>query len=160
MYKKFHENFAIYLSFLIGILLSILSLPISLEIFRPLWLPLLLIFWGLYAPKKVGMITAWLLGFLQDILYGTLIGKNALILTLAMLLVVFLKKKMHFSSGWQQLAIVITILSMLQSVEVLLNSWDNKQETVVLLELIPILTSIVFWLLIRQCLGRYPKSPS
>lgn len=76
------NGWIVWLTFLIGILLSVSPLPIFMEILRPLWLALLLTFWALYMPHTVGMVTAFCLGLAEDVLQGDLLGQNALILTL------------------------------------------------------------------------------
>ena len=85
-----HNGWMIWLTFAIGLLLSVSPMPQFMEVFRPLWLALLLAFWALYMPHKVGMVTAWCLGLTEDVLYGTLLGQNALILTLITFLVLSL----------------------------------------------------------------------
>ena len=84
------NGWIVWLTFAIGLLLSVSPLPQFMEILRPLWLALLLAFWSLNLPHKVGMVTAMFLGLAEDVLYGTLLGQNALILTLITFLVLSL----------------------------------------------------------------------
>ena len=72
----------IWLSLLVGLVLAVAPMPTFTEIGRPLWLAMLLTYWVLLLPERVGMVTAWLLGLAQDVLYGNLLGQNALILGL------------------------------------------------------------------------------
>jgi len=74
------NGWVIWLTFAIGLLLSVSPMPQFMEVFRPMWLALLLAFWTLTVPGKVGMTTAFILGLAEDVLYGTLLGQNALIL--------------------------------------------------------------------------------
>jgi len=76
-----HNGWIVWLTFALGLLLSVSPLPQFMEILRPLWLALLLAFWSLNLPHQVGMVTAMFLGLAEDVLYGTLLGQNALILT-------------------------------------------------------------------------------
>ncbi len=59
--KKSGNGWMIWLTFFVGILLSVSPLPIFMEILRPLWLALLVTFWALYMPHTVGMVTAFCL---------------------------------------------------------------------------------------------------
>jgi rod shape-determining protein MreD len=68
----------ITLTFIVALLLSILKLPEWAAWFRPAWVPVLLLFWVLVLPQKIGLGIAWALGIVQDILNGTLIGEHAL----------------------------------------------------------------------------------
>lgn len=62
------NGWMVWLTFAIGMLLSVSPLPQFMEILRPLWLALLLAFWALALPQKVGMVTAWCLGLAEDVL--------------------------------------------------------------------------------------------
>ena len=96
------NGWMIWLTFAIGLLLSISPMPQFMEILRPLWLALLLAFWALYMPHKVGMVTAFCLGLAEDVLYGTLLGQNALTLTLITFLVLSLQQRLRVFPMWQQ----------------------------------------------------------
>ena len=89
------NGWIIWLTFAVGLLLSISPMPQFMEILRPLWLALLLAFWVLYMPHKVGMVTAFCLGLAEDVLYGTLLGQNALILTLITFLILSLQQRIR-----------------------------------------------------------------
>ncbi|KTC34139.1 rod shape-determining protein MreD [Pseudomonas sp. ABAC21] len=74
------NGWVVWLTFAVGLLLSVSPLPQFMEILRPLWLALLLAFWSLHLPHRVGMVTAMFLGLAEDVLYGTLLGQNALLI--------------------------------------------------------------------------------
>ena len=50
------NGWIVWLTFAVGLLLSVSPLPQFMEILRPLWLALLLAFWSLNLPHKVGMV--------------------------------------------------------------------------------------------------------
>ncbi|MFU1924423.1 rod shape-determining protein MreD, partial [Klebsiella pneumoniae] len=77
------------------------------EIGRPLWLAMLLTYWVLLLPERVGMVTAWLLGLAQDVLYGNLLGQNALILGLITFLVLSLHQRLRMFPAWQQCLVLV-----------------------------------------------------
>ncbi|MBC7209776.1 MAG: rod shape-determining protein MreD, partial [Pseudomonas sp.] len=101
------NGWAIWLTFAIGLLLSVSPMPQFMEVFRPMWLALLLAFWTLAVPGKVGMTTAFLLGLAEDVLYGTLLGQNALILTLITFLVLSLQQRLRMFPMWQQSLVIL-----------------------------------------------------
>ena len=90
-----NNGWVIWLTFAIGLLLSVSPMPQFMEVFRPMWLALLVSFWTLAVPSKVGMTTAFVLGLAEDVLYGTLLGQNALILTLITFLVLSLQQRLR-----------------------------------------------------------------
>lgn len=88
---SFREFLIITFSFVVAILVSIMPLPDWLLMYRPQWLALVLIYWVIAMPQRVGLGTAWLFGLLLDSLSGTLLGEHALALTV----VVYLANRFH-----------------------------------------------------------------
>lgn len=67
-----------FLSIVISMSLNILPLPIYLKSLNPDWVLLILIYWTLAIPEKVGVFNAWTVGLLVDVLMGRLLGMHAL----------------------------------------------------------------------------------
>ena len=70
----------VIVTFIVGLMLSIVPLPEVIEPFRPDWLALLVIFWAMQLPRGWSVGTAWLIGIVLDVAYGTLLGQHALAL--------------------------------------------------------------------------------
>jgi rod shape-determining protein MreD len=70
--------------------LAVVPMPETIAAFRPDWVAVILIYWSLAAPRRVGLLLAFLLGILLDTLTGALLGQHAL----ALVLVVYLAE--HF----------------------------------------------------------------
>lgn len=138
------NGWVVWLTFAIGMLLSVSPLPQFMEIFRPLWLALLLTFWALTLPHKVGMATAWLLGLMEDVLYGTLLGQNALILTLITFLVMTLQQRLRMFPMWQQSLVLLVVFGLAQLAQLWLSALTgNRQPTLALV--LPALVSALLW---------------
>ena len=71
----------ILVSFVLGMVLRIAPMPAEWFSANPDWLALLLVFWTLHAPERVGVVMAWLLGMSADVLTGRLLGQHALAYT-------------------------------------------------------------------------------
>lgn len=67
--------------FLAALLLAIVPLPDAASPYRPDWVVLTLIYWSIALPSRVSVGTAWVLGIVLDIAYGTLLGQHALALS-------------------------------------------------------------------------------
>lgn len=65
-------------SILLALLLGLLPLPGMLDPLRPYWLALVLSFWVLEDNTRVGLGTAFLLGLVADLAFGSLLGEQAL----------------------------------------------------------------------------------
>jgi rod shape-determining protein MreD len=68
----------IYLTLLGGFILTIMPLPEWAETYRPQWVALILIFWCMTLPERIGVGVGWSTGLLLDVLTGTLLGQHAL----------------------------------------------------------------------------------
>jgi rod shape-determining protein MreD len=76
----------IYLSLIVGLILMILPLPDSVQIYRPHWVALILIYWSMAMPKRVGLWTSFFVGILVDVSQGTLFGQHAMGLVIIVLI--------------------------------------------------------------------------
>jgi rod shape-determining protein MreD len=72
----------IYLSLLVALVLMILPLPDWAQIYRPNWMALVLIYWSMALPKRVGLWFAFFSGIILDTSLGTLLGQHTLALVL------------------------------------------------------------------------------
>lgn len=138
------RGWIVWFTFIIGLLLTISPLPQFMEVLRPMWLALLMAYWSLELPQKVGMTTAWILGLCIDVLYGTLLGQNAVILTLITFLVLSLQQRMRTFPMWQQSLIILVVFGLAQLVQLWLSALTgNRQPTLALL--LPALVSALLW---------------
>jgi len=74
------RHFIIFLSLLVGLILMILPLPDSVQIYRPHWVALILIYWSMALPERVGLWIAFISGIVVDTSQGTLLGQHTLAL--------------------------------------------------------------------------------
>jgi len=81
----------VFLTFVIGLMLTIMPLPDSVVAFRPDWLAMLVIFWAMQLPRTWSVGTAWIIGIILDVSQGTLLGQHAL----ALCCVAFITVRMH-----------------------------------------------------------------
>lgn len=69
------------ISFFVGLVLSVYPLPQSYAWYRPEIVGLLVVYWVLSLPQRLGMLFAWSVGLLLDVVEGGVWGANALGLT-------------------------------------------------------------------------------
>jgi rod shape-determining protein MreD len=81
----------IAITILVGLLLTIIPLPTWADYVRPAWVILILIYWSMVLPDRVGVGAGWISGLLLDALQGVLLGEFALVCTLA----VFITSQLH-----------------------------------------------------------------
>ena len=111
----------ILLTLLIGFTLDMIRLPQWLESFSPEWLALILIYWSMALPHRVGVGTAWLLGLLVDAAQGVVLGQHALGLSVVVFMTLKVHRQVRVLPLWQQaLSILLFLL-----VQRLLVFWIN-----------------------------------
>ena len=81
----------VVVTFVVGLMLSIMPLPDSVTPFRPDWLALLAIFWAMQLPRTWSVGSAWIVGIILDVTYGTLLGQHAL----SLCVIVFITVRFH-----------------------------------------------------------------
>jgi rod shape-determining protein MreD len=114
-------GWVILVSFLIGYILTVMPLPDWLHRARPEWIALLLIYWCMALPERVGVFSAWLAGMFQDALQFSLLGQHALAYTLLAFLTVKLHQRIRLFPLWQQALVVLVLLMLTQ----LIITWIN-----------------------------------
>lgn len=134
----------IWLSLALALLLSVATLPGFMEVGRPLWLALILTYWVLALPHRVGMTTAWCVGLLADVLNGTLLGQNALIVTLVTFLVLSLHQRLRMFPMWQQSMVLLVVFGLAQLVQLWLNALTGSRPPT-LAFVLPALVSALLW---------------
>lgn len=81
----------IYLSLIVGLILMIMPLPESVQIYRPHWVAIILIYWSMAMPKRVGLWTAFITGILVDVSQGTLLGQHAM----GLVIIIFINQNFY-----------------------------------------------------------------
>jgi rod shape-determining protein MreD len=89
--ERASRRLPVIITFVVGLMLAIMPLPDYLQAFRPDWLALLVIFWAMQLPRTWSVGSAWIIGIVLDVSYGTLLGQHAL----ALCLVAFVTVRFH-----------------------------------------------------------------
>jgi rod shape-determining protein MreD len=97
-------------TFAAALILASMPFPTWAEPFRPDWVGLVLIYWCLAVPERVSVGTGWLLGFIQDVLYGSLLGCNALAKSLVAFIAVRMHLQIRMFPPWQQAVSVFGLM--------------------------------------------------
>jgi rod shape-determining protein MreD len=97
-------------SFALALLLGLLPVPAAVAPFKPYWLALVLCFWLLEAPERAGLGTAFLLGLVGDLLFGTLLGEQAMRLTILAFIVLRFRARLRFFTLAQQALALFALL--------------------------------------------------
>lgn len=114
-----HNYWVIWLTIFIGLLLQIMPWSASFYIFKPHWLMLILIYWIVALPHRVGITTAFLIGIIIDLFLGSILGVHGFIFSVIAYLVMFRFQLIRNLALWQQ-SFIIFSLSIIYDLLVLL----------------------------------------
>ena len=90
--------------------LQLMPLPPLLLAFKPFWLALVLIYWSLETPDRVGLGLMFTLGLVGDVLTGELLGEQAARLCVLSFIVLRFRSRLRFFPMWQQSLAVLALL--------------------------------------------------
>lgn len=111
---KHNGSWVILVSFIIALLLTTIPLPGLLTDWRPAWVAMMLIYWCIVLPERVGIGIAWVLGLILDVYTGALLGQNALGLSVVAYLTLRLHKQLRVFPPLQQAVPICVCLLLLQ----------------------------------------------
>ena len=144
MKKSKKGNGIIAMSFIIAIMLTALPLPDWAVNWRPDWVAVVLIYWCMAVPDRIGIFIAWFLGLLLDVQQGNILGQNALSMTLIVFLTINSYQRMRAYPLLQQAVLVCFYLLLYKLVMLLILVYLglNKSDWTYWM---PAITSMLLW---------------
>jgi rod shape-determining protein MreD len=88
----------------------LVPLPGVLEPFKPYWPALFLLYWSLESEERVTLGLAFLVGLAADLLYGVVLGEQALRLCALVFFALRFRSRLRFFPMWQQALAVLALL--------------------------------------------------
>ena len=99
----------ILLSLFVACVLEVLPLPQLVLLWRPEWLLLVLLYWILEVPQRIGVLWGFGAGLALDFLTSVTLGQWALAFSLGAWAMIAARKRMKVFSPFQQSAVVFLI---------------------------------------------------
>ena len=138
-------GWVIVISVVAALMLVIVPLPDWAVSYRPEWVLLVLVYWCLAAPTRVGVGVSWLAGLCVDVLTGSLLGEHGLGYALVAFLVVKLHQRIRVYPGWQQAGVVLLLLVLNQLACLWVLGITGRAPDGLLLYLVPSLLGMLLW---------------
>jgi len=132
------------ITFVVGFVLSALPLPETIVDWRPCWLAMLLIYWCMALPERVGILSAWLLGLLFDVQQSFILGQHALGFIFLAYVIIKNHKRMRVYPLLQQSLVVCLYLLIFQAIMLLVMLLSGTI-TYTWLYWLPAFTSMLIW---------------
>ena len=99
----------IWLTLLIGLCVQIIPWSPEYNIFKPHLLMLIMAYWLIALPHRIGMGVAFLLGIVLDLFSGSLLGVHAFIFSCVAYLLIFKFQLIRNLALWQQSIIIFAV---------------------------------------------------
>ncbi len=119
---KHRGGSVILLTFVFALFLTVIPLPEWARYIRPDWVGLVLIYWCMALPERVGVVTGWFTGLLVDLLTGSLLGQHALAMTVVAYLTLRFHQRLRLFPMLQQSLTILVLLILHQ----LLALWVSR----------------------------------
>ena len=149
--QQHHGLWVIWASFLAAYVLAVIALPEWLVWARPEWPALVLIYWTIALPHRVGLVTGLLLGIGLDVLEGAVFGQNAFSLMILSVLSLMLYQRLRMFNVLQQAGTIFILVGINQLVcQWILNLQGAGTASVQFL--LPAFSSTLLWPVVLQVL--------
>jgi len=134
----------ILFTFVFALLLAAMPLPDSILWFQPEWATMVLIYWCIALPHRIGVLVGFSLGLCIDLLDGSLLGQNALAMSVVAYLSLLLFQRLRNYGAWQQ-AMMVGILI---GISLMISQWIQNLTSVsadTVAFLLPAVASTLLW---------------
>ena len=118
---KYQDFLVITATFVVALLVSALPMPESVAFWRPAWVALILVYWCMAAPDRVGVVVGWTIGLLLDAMTGTLLGQHALGLSIVAYIAHRTHRRVRALPLWRQMLTIFGLVFLYQ----ILILWSN-----------------------------------
>ena len=111
MNKRLNNLIFVWSIMLLTTMMTIMPLPEFFHGIRIEWVSLAIIFFSMMNVSLMGVIAAWAIGLLLDLLQGGLLGENALILSIISYLSYRFRFQVRVYPDWQLMIVTLFFLS-------------------------------------------------
>lgn len=140
-----------------ALILTLLPLPSWLELIRPGFLALTVLYWSIAAPRAGGITLGWICGLMLDAFEGPVLGEHALALAFLAYIGVREHQRIRSKPIFQQSLIVFAALATYEVVLFAIDGWSGHALTTPL-RWVPTLTGALIWPAADAVLARSYRS--
>ena len=134
----------IIFSFVIAIMLMMMPLSGGLVLFRPEFVVIVLIYWCIELPERVGVVVGWFAGLMLDVVKGALLGQHAFALAIVAWATLKLHQRIRVYPKWQQALSVFLLIVLSQMIVLWVQGIIGKSPNT-WMYWIPSVTSTLLW---------------
>ncbi len=113
----------------VGLVLTAFPLPAWLDVLRPAFLVLTVLYWSVNAPRSGGIALGFFAGLALDIFQGPVLGQHALALAFVAYIMVREHQRVRSKPPFQQALIVFGALATYEFVVFAIDGWSGHPVT-------------------------------
>ena len=102
----------VILTLAVAILLTIVDYPHWMQNAVPNWVLLVLFYWCIALPHRIGVGYGWMVGLILDFFHYTLLGQHALTTALIAMIAVLGHQRLRMYYLWQQCSVVLIVAAL------------------------------------------------
>ena len=137
-------GWAIFFSFIAALMLTLIPLPEWAAYLRPEWVSLVLIYWCMALPERVGVGIGWIAGLFLDVIHGAVMGQYAMALALVAYFTLSLHQRLRVFPLLQQMFVILLLLLFQQLIVIWIKGFIGESPDS-LRYWLPSLTSMLLW---------------
>ncbi|HEY8052108.1 MAG: rod shape-determining protein MreD [Steroidobacterales bacterium] len=134
----------LFLSAFLALVLNVLPLPPWLDVLRPAFLVLTVLYWSVNSPRTGGIALGFFAGLALDVFQGPVLGEHALALSLVTYIAVREHQRIRSKHAIQQALIVLAALIIYEIVLFMIDGWTGHAVTTPL-RWVHTLTGALIW---------------
>lgn len=100
----------IFITLAAAFALALVPLPLVLDMMRPYWVALVVLYWCLESQDRITLGLAFTIGIVLDLLSASALGLHALSLVIIVYLATRFRARLRFFPPWQQALSVLALL--------------------------------------------------
>ncbi len=151
------KSWFIILSLMVALFLNLLPLQGIALALRPDFVALVLLYWSINLPQRVGMSVAFGIGLIMDVGIGSMFGQHALAYSVMIFIALLLRRRLHIFGSLKQAPQIGLMLLSAQFI-ILLTELLNRAHFPGWYYFLASITGVLLWPLVCSLL-KIPHSP-
>ncbi len=134
----------LFASGLVALVLGLIPLPTWLDLLRPDFLALVVLYWAIHVPQAGRLSFAWCAGLALDAFRGVVLGQFALAMTMIGASAIYLNLRIRAYPIWHQAGVVFAALFLYHLTLWIVDGWSGHPVTTSA-RWIPAVTGALIW---------------
>lgn len=136
--------FVFVVTLLTALMLEAVPFPEDIVWFRPEWALLVILYWVIALPYRVGVGLAWFLGLMVDLLQGGIVGQHSLTYVIIAYTCGVFYQRLRMYHPWQQAFFVGLLISVNQLVDFWVDHYLGHAEPTLMIFMPAVITGLLW----------------